>query len=170
MIPRAKQLGFTLIEVLITVVLLSIGLLGLAGLQMTGIRGGQQALESSNVYALAWDMADRIRANPRGVTEGRYDDLSGAPAALPGCIASGCSAAELAAYDYNRWRDALANRLPEGTGMVCRSAAIDPAVVVLPGAAPCSGNANDPFAVRIWWDHDQNPDTPLAYFVMGVRP
>ncbi len=165
---NGKQQGFTLIEVLITVVLMSIGLLGLAGLQMTGIRGGQQALDSSNVYTLAWDMADRVRANPGGASGGQYDNLTSSPGSLPGCITSGCSPANLAAYDYKQWRDALASNLPEGVGSICRSN--DISSIVAPGSEDCAGGPNAPLVVRIWWNHDQNPNTPLAYFGMGVLP
>ncbi len=168
MVAMHAQRGFTLIEVLVTVVLLSIGLLGLAGLQMSGIRGGQQALASSNVYALAWDMADRIRANPSGVEAGHYDALVTPAAAAPNCIASGCGPDDLATLDFKEWRDALAANLTDGQGRVCRSDRINDDVQ--PGAEDCSGGADDPLVVRIWWDHDQNPNTPLAYFGMGVMP
>jgi len=55
--------GFTLIEALIAVVILAIGLLGIAGLQATNLKNNQSAYNRSQATLLAYDMADRIRAN-----------------------------------------------------------------------------------------------------------
>jgi len=62
----ANQRGLTLAEVLIAVVILSIGLLGIAGLQLTGLRGAQSANLRTQATVLANDIAERIRANPTG--------------------------------------------------------------------------------------------------------
>ena len=59
-----RQRGATLIEVLVAVVVLSIGLLGLAGLQMTGLQTNHSAYLRSQATLLAYDLTDRIRANP----------------------------------------------------------------------------------------------------------
>ena len=55
--------GFTLIEVLISMLILAVGLLGLAGLQATGLRNNLSAYNRSQATQLAYDMADRMRAN-----------------------------------------------------------------------------------------------------------
>jgi type IV pilus assembly protein PilV len=59
-----KSAGFTLIEVLIAMLVLAVGLLGLAGLQVISLRNNQSAYNRSQATQLAYDMADRIRANP----------------------------------------------------------------------------------------------------------
>ncbi|HZE18056.1 MAG TPA: type IV pilus modification protein PilV, partial [Mycobacterium sp.] len=64
---RRQQAGVGLMEVLITVLVLSIGLLGLAGLQATGLRNNHGSLLRTQATMLAADMADRIRANPAGL-------------------------------------------------------------------------------------------------------
>ena len=59
--------GFTLIEVLIAMLVLAVGLLGLAGLQATSLKNNQSAYNRSQATQLAYDMADRMRANVAGV-------------------------------------------------------------------------------------------------------
>ena len=58
-----KNTGFTLIEVLIAMIILAVGLLGLAGLQATSLRNNQSAYNRSVATQLAYDIADRMRAN-----------------------------------------------------------------------------------------------------------
>ena len=76
----AGSRGFTLIEVLISVVIFSVGLLGLAGLQATGIKLNHSSLLRSQATLLAYDMADCMRAN-----RGNVDDYAiGLADATPG--------------------------------------------------------------------------------------
>ncbi|MCX7101946.1 MAG: type IV pilus modification protein PilV, partial [Methylobacter sp.] len=58
--------GFTLIEVLIAMLVLAVGLLGLAGLQATSLKSNQSAYNRSQATQLAYDLADRMRANVAG--------------------------------------------------------------------------------------------------------
>ena len=58
-----KNTGFTLIEVLIAMIVLAVGLLGLAGLQATSLRNNQSAYNRIKATQLAYDIADRMRAN-----------------------------------------------------------------------------------------------------------
>ena len=59
-----KNTGFTLIEVLIAMLVLAVGLLGLAGLQATSLKNNQSAYNRSQATQLAYDIADRMRSNP----------------------------------------------------------------------------------------------------------
>lgn len=68
-----RQRGFTLVEILVTVVLISVGLLGIAALQLTTLRGNQEAYVRSQASVLAADILDRMRANPTAFRNGRYD-------------------------------------------------------------------------------------------------
>jgi type IV pilus assembly protein PilV len=67
------QRGFTLIEVLVTLVLISVGLLGVAALQLTTLRGNQDSYVRSQASVLAGDILDRMRANPTAFRAGEYD-------------------------------------------------------------------------------------------------
>ena len=86
-----SQRGFTLIEVLIAIVVLAIGLLGLAGLQASSLKNNTSAYTRSQAQLLAYDMLDRLRANREGVINGSYDDLLSSTPSDPNCITSGCS-------------------------------------------------------------------------------
>ena len=66
MSTRPRSRGFTLLEVLIALVVLSIGLLGIAALQGVGLRSSHGAQLTSQASVLAYDLADRIRTNPDG--------------------------------------------------------------------------------------------------------
>ena len=103
--PR-RQAGLSLVEVLVALVLLSIGLLGLAGLQASGMRVGQGSIHRSQAAQLAHDMLERLRANVAHA--GAYNlDLNDA--------APDCSG--VAACDLRDWRLRL-QALPAGTGAV----------------------------------------------------
>ena len=66
---RKKQQGFTLLEVLIALLVLSIGLLGLAALQTTGLRSNEMASMRTTSTMLAYDISERMRANSRGTID-----------------------------------------------------------------------------------------------------
>lgn len=104
--PRRRQAGLSLIEVLVALVLLAIGLLGLAGLQASGMRVGLGSVQRSQAVQLAQDMIERLRANVANA--GSYD-LALADAA-PAC-------ASLTSCDLRDWRQRLM-ALPGGTGAV----------------------------------------------------
>ncbi len=104
---RTNQAGTTLIEVLITVVLVSIGLLGLAGLQLTTVQNSNSSSERFEATTLAHDILERIRANRQAALAGQYNlALGAAPAG-----------ANLVGEDLDEWRNALAV-LPNGDGSI----------------------------------------------------
>ena len=69
-----SERGMTLIEVLVAVLVLAIGLLGLAGLQMTGLKSNHSAYLRSQTTLLAYDLTDRMRVNRAAALDGYYDD------------------------------------------------------------------------------------------------
>ncbi len=111
------QAGFTLIEVLITLVIFSIGLLGLAGLQANSMVNSHNAYVKSQATLMANDMADRMRANIAGVQANAYNNLNGIPPD-PGCITANCTPTQIAKYDAFEWNTTLAAQLPAGQGTV----------------------------------------------------
>ena len=71
-----RQSGLTLLEVMITVVILSLGLLGLAGLQMTGLKNNRNAYYNTVAAQVAQDLAERIKADQAGANAKVYDNFS----------------------------------------------------------------------------------------------
>ena len=117
---RTRQGGFTLLEVLIALVVLSIGLLGLAALQATSLQFNQSANVRSQATQLAYDLADRMRANRDAALAGAYDGV-GFAAEPPACAVSPQPGGSIANQDIAQWRNALACGLPAGTGAVTRN-------------------------------------------------
>ncbi|NNM59072.1 MAG: type IV pilus modification protein PilV [Legionellales bacterium] len=114
--PRLNQ-GFSLLEVLVAVVVLAIGLLSLAALQISGIRYLSAANMDYQAMLQAVDMAERMRANPDGVAGGAYSNVSGT-GSNPNCISSYCSASQMAQTDIYQWNTLNAQLLPSGAGTV----------------------------------------------------
>ncbi len=123
--------GFTLLEVLISLLILSFGLLGLAGLQAHSLRNNHSAYLRSQASLLAYDMSDRIRANVDWTSAStiassmsNYNNISTATAYTdPGCITSGCTLIQMAQYDAYFWKTNVAAGLPSGAGTVKQGAA-----------------------------------------------
>ncbi|MFZ3042068.1 MAG: type IV pilus modification protein PilV [Thiobacillus sp.] len=111
-----KQSGFTLLEVLVAMLVLSIGLLGLAGLMASSMRNNQSAYHSTQATWLAYDILDRMRANRAGALAGGYGAASalGAPANCSTAAPSG----SIAAQDIGGWKNMVACALPEGDGAI----------------------------------------------------
>jgi len=115
---RDTSAGFTMVEVLVALVVLAIGLLGIAGLLLTSLQSGRTATYRTQAVNLAADLADRIRMN-RTATGGYGTLFDDAVIMVPACdTTGGCSDAELAATDLSRWKATLAQLLPNGQGQV----------------------------------------------------
>jgi type IV pilus assembly protein PilV len=115
-VQRRRSGGFTLVEVLVTLVILSVGLLGIAALHTASLRNNLDSALRSQASALAADVADRMRGNRIAALDGLYNlALTDATPTLTG-------SPTLAQRDLNAWRTLLAQMLPNGTGAV----ALDP--------------------------------------------
>lgn len=118
-----KESGVAMIEVLIAIIVISFGLLGVAGLQLAGIKSSQTSNLRSIATAQAYDMADRMRNNMTAVQSKSYDDVKSPIPAIPSCAdpfsaTVGCSTADMAKYDAYAWLTANAQLLPGGSGTV----------------------------------------------------
>ena len=100
-----NQSGFNLVEVLIALVVLAVGLLGLAALQNMGLRLGHESYERTQATLLIDEIIDRMRANPSGVEAGNYATTltSIPPTFTTDCGTVTCNAGEMAKYDMNQW-------------------------------------------------------------------
>ena len=110
-----KQRGFNLIEVMVSLVIFSIGLLGLAGLQQVGLAQNATAMQRTVAMSQAYDILDRMRNN-------RTTDYSSATSAsTPNCITASCDTTQIASYDIYEWNLALGSALPNGKGFITGS-------------------------------------------------
>jgi type IV pilus assembly protein PilV len=142
--------GFTLLEVLIALVVLSIGLLGIAALQGVGLRSSHGAYLTSQASLLAYDMADRIRTNPNefATTNLAFN--------CPGTTTT------LASGDLGEWSCAIEQLLPEGSATITR----------LP--LPLEGRTN--YSIEITWrdlqsgNDDWSFELAIDIEMMGTEP
>jgi type IV pilus assembly protein PilV len=126
-----RSRGFTLIEVLVSLVVLSIGLLGMAKLVLVSSHANDSAYLRSQATALAYEILDKMRANPAGAIAGNYNTaINALPAAPTSClgIAANCSTTQTALWDVYSWKQHLTTAvlygaLPSGTASVVTAAA-----------------------------------------------
>ena len=105
----ARQRGFTLLEVLVALLIVSIGLIGLAGLMSTSLKNNQGASQRSQATWLTYDLLDRMRANRTAALGGSYNTTS---------IKSYSGSGSVAATDLTQWKAELANALPGSDAVV----------------------------------------------------
>lgn len=120
---NASQRGFSLVEVLIALVVMSVGMLGIAGLYVQGMQAGRTSILRHHAVTLAGDVADRIRANPTAVAS--YAHVAGATGTDNSCVTGGvdCSVTQMAANDIFTWQNQARNSLPGGTVAIVFTAA-----------------------------------------------
>ncbi len=117
---RYRQVGLSLIEVLIALIILAIGLLGTAAMQTLSMESTVNANYRSVALYMANDLIDRIRANPVAHENGHYDSTAGAVLNSACTTSTGCTPAEMAKNDVQEWLNGLSNKLPSGTGTITR--------------------------------------------------
>lgn len=163
-----RAAGFTMIEVLVTLVILMVGLLGIAGLMAQGQRASFEAYQRQQALALANDMAERIKANRQGVDATAVATTYDAVAATVGtgalfaqlvggattnCATTNCSAAQTVAYDAAVWDGLLEGAAGETD--TASGAALGPilrargCVQQLPGATACPAPGGPPSSRQV---------------------
>jgi type IV pilus assembly protein PilV len=117
---RPGQVGFTLLEVLIALLVLSIGLLGIGKLMMLSARANDSAYMRSQATALAYTILDAMRANRQAAIVQGYDAAMGVVPGQLGCgtVATPCNSGQQAQNDLFLWGTSLAAALPLGQGSV----------------------------------------------------
>lgn len=137
-----------MIEVLVALIILAIGLLGVAGVQTLAMKQTTNSNVRSQVSILAYDMAERIRANVEGSEGGEYNNITTAPAD-PGCTT--CTPAQVADLDANQWYASLADTIP---GFV------DASITLASGIATITVN---------WTERDLGNDAVAQTYVLDAR-
>ena len=189
--------GFTLIEVLVAMVMLGIGLLGLAGLQNTGLRSGHSSSMRTQATMLAADMGERKHANKLAV-DGFGDDLANHPyigafdadfcadlAVLPGTICSDnqavdaveCTPQQMAVFDRYDWFCGMPGEDRDMTRGLLINATADISCVDRDTVADIDECTNgSTYVVTLNWDesdiYDEDPDANIVTrsVVLSVQP
>lgn len=115
------QKGSSLLEILISLLVIAVGLLGLSAMQTVSLKNINNSHFRALATVYAYDMAERMRSNLDGVTAGNYDNIT-APGANTSCGGAICTAAEIATLDGFQWNAQIASELPSGTGTVTENA------------------------------------------------
>ncbi len=122
--------GFTLMEIMVAMVIFSVGLLGLAALQGMGLKGNGDAYLRSQAIVLADDISDRMRSNNNAASLAVYAGAASPPAVAASCEGAGanCATAAMAAFDVSQWLISVGG-LPGGTASI--SAAGPPYLITI---------------------------------------
>lgn len=105
---RSGQSGVALLEVLIAFFVLSIGLLGLAGMQLKALQFNQASAQRSQAIISAYDMLDRMRLNKAEATGNNYDMAWGNSGSGSGVVGD----------DLTAWLEHVSGNLPDGEGSI----------------------------------------------------
>ena len=152
-----RSRGFTLIEALVALVLLSLGLFGAGNMLLGSLQSHADALHELTAMQLAQDMVARIRANPRA---GPAYDSRETPALAAACdLAEPCSVAELAASDLASFLAAAQRELPGADTRA--SVQFEPAIG--PAAA-------DRFAITLSWRGPRDDETRVVALSLLAPP
>lgn len=163
---QIAQRGFSMIEVLVTLLIISLALLGTAGLQAYSMRLNQGGQFRTQAVFLVADLAERIEANKPGAVNGLYQvaDSSATAAANTVCVVGACDSGTLATFDLLQWQNAVLAALPQSSWEVCVDADRNGVCDV---AAVLSNPIN--YLIRISWVDRQNDKTGEAAFDANSR-
>ncbi|MGZ3158018.1 MAG: type IV pilus modification protein PilV [Burkholderiaceae bacterium] len=182
--------GYYLVEVLVSIFVLSIGVLCAAGMQLTAIQTSQQSGFQTLALQLAVDMANQIRVNtsstklndgenPYLSLEYKSGDQIEVPSAQCLSVKDNCSPGELANFTVYEWKNKIKENLPEGRVLVCRDKdPWDSNASRYTWQCNSAGNGNSPLIIKLGWyekkmnqfmqnDHDKNYP-PILALAVGI--
>ena len=149
--------GLSMFEILITILVVSIGLLGLAGLQFAGLRAANSAQEHTLATLLAQDIEERIRANTAAAVASAYNnvtlDSTSSPAAVD-CVTANCTDTQMANFDIYQWYRLIVPTAGDKTRLP------DAAIII-------TSNDGTTFQINIQWGDPSGPQTLNATFTLS---
>jgi type IV pilus assembly protein PilV len=167
--------GITLIEVLIALLIFSIGLMGVAGLLVMSARSVHTAYLRTQVTFLAQSMADRMSANVIGVWKGYYNGSY--PSSGAQSCAQGCTPQQLAEHDKGLWSSQLATFLPTATKAKISCSAVGVSYMPTPDQVALRPSYGGSCDMTVTWmergvtvDGGSEEDRPLQTFAWEFQP
>jgi type IV pilus assembly protein PilV len=137
-----------MIEILVTLAITAIALLGAAGLQLRALRTGQNSQFRTQAVLLAADLAERMEANPNGAINGNYVVAASSTATQTNNLcANGCTSSGIATGDLYQWQNTIPALLPQPTWTVAQTS--------------LAGNNPATYTITISWV-DRRSDTTYA--------
>jgi type IV pilus assembly protein PilV len=149
----SRERGFTMLETLIAIVVVSVGLIAMAALQARSLAEVSISRLRSVSTLHAASLADMMRSNRAGLDAGVYRTNPSSDDVLSACFTTGCTASQVAAAHIAIWRAAIAADLPGGQGIVCVDSTPNDGT---PSVPACDGVAGAPYVMKIWWNEDKN--------------
>ena len=146
-----NQAGFTLIEVLVSALVLVVGVLGVAALQVTALKNLQSSGNTGVASMLANDIADRMWVNDDQAKLGSYVHSKAPNGEVLDCVENKCTADQVAAYDIQDWQQQL-----EGY-TTTDGVSVPPMLPSGQGEVTSLGGTT--YQIRIRWDDDRSGST-----------
>lgn len=157
---QGRATGFTMIEVLVTLVVLALGLIGVMGLQARGQQAELESYQRGQALVLLQDMVDRMNANRSDAHAGNYVTAGvGGGGAL-----TDCSALTGSAYDLCDWGNQLDGAAEVGTVGTCDTAGGGACMGAMLGARGCIAYNNATELV----DSNGNTETGTGIYTLSV--
>ena len=148
-VKRARrEEGFTLMEVLISMLVLSVGVLGVAGMQITSLKNLQSSGSFGVAAMMAHDISERMWVNQAQVLAGAYDH-DDAPNNPPDCVGGTCTPAQMADYDINDWQQQI-------SGYTTVDETVVPPVLYHAVGEIAQVGGTPVFVITIFWDDDRS--------------
>ncbi|NOT85417.1 MAG: type IV pilus modification protein PilV [Methylococcaceae bacterium] len=164
-----KIKGFTLIEVLVSTIILAIGLLGLASLQTLALKDNQDAFFFAQAASLAYEMSDRIKANTPTTSPPWQSATIPTPLGAGSCTSthacntlSGCTPTVMAQYDYCAWKANVISRIGTTATAVVEASPVTGGVCTGPATRRC---------ITIGWNRNKSLGTSATNtFQLEITP
>ena len=166
---RRSQAGATLMEVLVSFLIVSFGLLAMLSMQNAALQFNKTSEMRSVATMLANDIGDRMKANIAATLAGNYDmtsaysPASSTPARTDCAIADNCSAQELATRDLGEWLRTLYFSLPSSDAYLVANTANRAVDLWIAWRDP--NNSDDPVA-----DNGNKKECPTGFVASTVNP
>lgn len=156
-----RQRGATLLEVLISFVIMAIGLLGIAGIFVLSLKANNSSIAKQYAIEATHNIIDKMRANSQSAIKGFYNVNNISTGSAPPtpsvlCTVSACTSTQLAAYDIWDWLVNDVAKLAGGTG----------SIQVTPNASNSGGTAT----ITVQWDDSQVHNTLGRVAQSGTSP
>lgn len=168
---RSKQSGFSLIEILISILILGVGILGLGGLQVASLKSTTNAHSRTIATMYATDLADRMRANPLAVQKGFYGNPINCSGSSQCRRDTYCSPEDVARFDLQEVMCGMKRGSKRESGVM---KTLQNGTLVVTCDGPCNA-IKATHNITITWGttkthQKQTVDIPLQSLVISVIP